>query len=188
MMVLGLVVRQPDTVAGIGRRLHDQFRAAGFARSTAYSSLPSLAADGYALLARPGPPKEPTLDFYEATPAGREHFLQWMRCTDVPVLVRDIFQCKLELAEPEDVPAILEFVRALEDSFLDMSDAARLRLRREQRSRSSHPDQASEWRRRMRSLQIRDEAVLWALMAQRLERLVEELEQMHAGAAPKETS
>ncbi len=188
MMALGLLVQQSDTIAGVGRRLHDQFRAAGFARTTAYSSVPSLAADGLALLVRPAPPEQPTLAFYEATPAGREHFLRWMRCTDVPVLVRDIFQCKLELAEPEDVPAILELVNALENSFLDMCDEARVRLRREQRSRSSRPDKASEWRRQMRRLQIQDEAVLWTSMALRLKRLGEQLEKMHAGAVSEETS
>ncbi len=187
MLVLGLVVRQPDTVAGIGRRLADHFRVASFPKGSAHGNLPSLAKKGYVRLVAPGPPDRPTLDRYEATPAGRDHFLEWLRCTEVPVLVRDILQCKLELVEREDLASLVRFVHTLEEMFTDMCDAARVRVLKEQRSRRARAGgKPPDWRQKLRSIQNKDEANLWSLMAQRLERLGEDLEELLAEIAPEE--
>lgn len=180
MLVLGLVVRESDTIAGVGRRLADQFQTADFPRGSAHGNLPSLAEKGYVRLAAPGPPGRSTLDRYEATPAGREHFLAWLRCAEVPVLVRDVLQCKLELVEPEDLASLVRFVRMLEEMFTDMCDTARVRVLKEQRSRCARAGKPRDWRGRLRGIQNKDEVNLWGLMVQRLERLGEELEELLA--------
>ncbi len=183
MMVLGLIVQQPDTVAGVNRRLKAQFRIAGFAKGAAHNNLPSLADKGYVRLVTPGPPNKPTQDFYEATSSGREYFLDWLRSTDVVVLVRDILQCKLELVERDDLAALVRFVRALEQTFMDMCDAARARVLREQRARRAQAGKPLDWRQRLRGIQNKDEANLWSLMAMRLERLGDDLEELLAEIA-----
>jgi DNA-binding PadR family transcriptional regulator len=194
MLVLGLVVRQSDTVAGIGRRLADDFRVAGFPRGSAHSNLPSLAEKGYVRLAAHGPPGRPTLNRYEATPAGREHFLEWLRCSEAPVLVRDVLQCKLELVEREDLASLVRFVHMLEAMFTDMCDTARVRVLKEQRSRRARAGQLGgasqppDWRQKLRGIQNKDEANLWGLMAQRLELLGEDLEELLAEIAPEQAA
>jgi DNA-binding PadR family transcriptional regulator len=189
MMVLGVVVRQSDTVTEIGRRLKEEFRIAGFAKGAAHNNLPSLASEGYVRLVRPGPPGEPTQDFYEATQAGREHFLEWLRTTSASVLVRDILQCKLTLAEErDDLDPLLQFVRSLEGVFTDMCDIAHVRALREQRSRRAQADKPQDWRKRLRSIQTKDETYLWHVMAQRLSRLGDDLEQLLADIAAEEAA
>lgn len=177
MMVLGLVVQQPDTVAGVSRRLSDQFASARFAKGAAHGNLPSLAQKGYVRLVEPGPPGEPTRDRYEATSEGRGHFLEWLHSSELPLIVRDVLQCKLEFLQPEDLVAMLRGVRELEDSFTAMCDAARARVLREQRSRRARSEPV-DWRVKLRGIQSRDEANLWSLMSQRLEHLGDELEDL----------
>lgn len=177
MIVLGLVVQRADTVAGINRRLVDQFATARFAKGAAHGNLPSLAEKGYVRLVQPGPPGEPTRDRYEATASGRELFASWLHGSALPVMVRDVMQCKLELMEPDDLPALLRTIRELEESFTAMCDVARVRVLRQQRLRRAR-DGAADWRERLGGIQAKDEANLWGLMAQRLERLGEDLEEL----------
>lgn len=175
MMVLGLVIRQEDTVAGVDRRLADQFASARFSRGSAHKNLPSLAEKGYVRLIENGPPQEPTLDRYEATPKGVELFRGWLRHTELPPAIRDALQCKLEFLEREDLAALIEIVREEEEAYTVACDIARSRVLGEQRSRRARPKPA-DWRVRLRSIQSKDEANLWSLMSQRLERLHDELE------------
>jgi DNA-binding PadR family transcriptional regulator len=175
MMVLGLVIRQQDTVAGVDRRLADQFASARFSRGSAHKNLPSLAEKGYVRLVENGPPQEPTLDRYEATPKGVELFRGWLRRTELPPAIRDALQCKLEFLEREDLAALIEIVREEEEAYTFACDIARSRVLGEQRSRRAR-QKLADWRVRLRSIQSKDEANLWSLMSQRLERLHDELE------------
>ena len=101
MMVLGLVIQQQDTVAGVGRRLADQFASARFSRSSAHKNLPSLAEKGYVRLVARAPEGEASLDRYEATPKGVELLRSWLRGAGLPPAIRDALQCKMELVERE---------------------------------------------------------------------------------------
>jgi DNA-binding PadR family transcriptional regulator len=188
MMVLGVVVQQSDTVTEIGRRLKEQFAIAGFANGAAHNNLPSLADEGYVRLVRPGPPGEPTQDFYEATQAGREHLSEWLRTTSASVLVRDILQCKLTLAgDRDDLDPLLQFVRSLEGIFTGMCDLAHARVLRDQRSRRASAKKPQDWRKRLRSIQTKDEANLWNLMSERLSHLGDDLEKLLADITAEET-
>jgi DNA-binding PadR family transcriptional regulator len=182
-MVLGLVIQQQDTVAGVARRLADQFASARFPKTAAYGNLPRLAEKGYVRLIEKGPPDEPTRDRYEATPEGVEHFRKWLRSTELPPIVRDATQCKLEFLEREDLAALIRLVREEEEAYTVACDIACARVVREQRSRRAKKGPV-DWRARLRGIQIKDEAVLWGLMSERLERLGNELEKLLDGIPP----
>jgi DNA-binding PadR family transcriptional regulator len=177
MMVLGLVIQQQDTVAGVDRRLADQFVSARFSRGSAHKNLPSLAEKGYVRLVRKGPPDEPTLDCYEATSKGVELLRGWLRHTEMPPAIRDALQCKLEFLEREDLAALIQVVREEEYAYTSACDIARSRVLREQRSRRAR-DRPIDWRIRLGGIRSKDEANLWGLMSQRLERLRDELEEL----------
>ena len=176
-MVLGLVIQRRDTVAGVARRLVDQFASARFPKASAYKNLPSLAEKGYVRVIEKGPSDEPTRDRYEATPEGIEHFRKWLRSTELPPIVRDAMQCKLEFLEREDLAALIRLVREEEKAYTAACDIARARVLREQRSRRTQGEPV-DWRVRLRGIQNKDEATLWGLMSKRLERLDNELEKL----------
>lgn len=136
MMVLGLVIQRPDTMASVARRLADQFASASFPKTSAYGNLRRLAKEGYVRVIAQGPPGKPTLNRYEATPEGIDHFRQWLRCTELPPIVRDATQYKLELlGGHEELAALIRLVREEADAYTVACDRARARVLREQRSR-----------------------------------------------------
>jgi DNA-binding PadR family transcriptional regulator len=177
MMVLGLVIQQSDTVAGVARRLADQFAVARFPGSAAYDNVPSLTDKGFVRLIAKGPPDEPTKDRYEATIDGVEHFRAWLRNAELPPMIRDALQCKLEFADREDVAALLRLVREQEEIYTAAYDIARARVVREQRARRAR-NKPVDTRVRLRTIQHKDEARLWGLMSKRLEHLSDELEEL----------
>jgi DNA-binding PadR family transcriptional regulator len=177
MMVLGLVIQQPDTVAGVARRLADRFNVARFPVGSAYDNLPSLARKGYVRLISKGPPDEPTRDRYAATPEGLEHFRGWLQSTELPPMIRDALQCKLEFVEHDDIAGLLQLVREHEEIYTAAYDFARARVLREQRSRRAK-NKPVDARARLQTIQHKDEATLWGLMSKRLERLGDELEEL----------
>jgi DNA-binding PadR family transcriptional regulator len=178
MMVLGLVIQQTDTVSGVARRLADRFQVARFPNGSAYDNLPSLARKGHVRLIAKGPPDEPTQDRYAATPKGVEHFRGWLQNTELPPMIRDALQCKLEfVVEHEDVAGLLQLVREQEEIYTAAYDFARARVLREQRSRRAK-NKPVDTRARLQRIQHKDEATLWGLMSKRLERLGEELEEL----------
>jgi DNA-binding PadR family transcriptional regulator len=184
MMVLGLVVQEPDTAAGVARRLAEQFASARFPRSSAHKNLPNLAERGYLRLLEKGP--EPSLDRYEATPEGVEHLRRWLRGSSLPPTIRDALQGKLEFLELEDLVALVRAVREEEKAYSYACDIAHARVLQQQRSRRRAGGGAADWRARLRGIQSKDEATLWSMMSQRLERLLGELEDLleELAAAP----
>jgi DNA-binding PadR family transcriptional regulator len=177
MMVLGLVIQQEDTVAGVARRLNDQFPFARFPRTAAYKNLPILATKGYVRLIENGPPNEPTLDRYGGTPEGAERLRGWLRNTDLPPGVRDVLQCKLEFVAREDLAAFIRIVRDEEEAYTLAYDIAHTAVVREQRSRRARAKPV-DWQIRLSGIQNKDKANLWGLMSKRLEHLREELEKL----------
>jgi hypothetical protein len=101
MAILALLVRQPDTVTGVGLRLDEEHPSARWPRNIAHSSVPSLAEKGYVRMARSGP--ERSRDLYEVTPQGVEHFRKWLRKSSATVpMLRDALCAKLRYVETED--------------------------------------------------------------------------------------
>jgi DNA-binding PadR family transcriptional regulator len=177
MMVLGLVIQQPDTVSGVARRLADRFEVARFPNGSAYDNIPSLAKKGFVRLIAKGPPDEPTQDRYAATPEGVEHFRRWLQSNELPPMIRDALQCKLEFVEDEDIAGLLQLVRVQEEIYTAAYDFARGRVLREQRSRRAK-NKPVDARARLQSIQRKDEATLWGMMSKRLEHLGDELEEL----------
>ena len=183
MMVLGLVVQEPDSVAGVARRLADQFASARFPKTSAHNNLPSLAAKGYVRLLETG--ERSSLDRYEATAEGVGLFREWLRHTELPPAIRDALQCKLEFLEREDLAALIQLVGEEEQAYTAAFDIAHTRVRREQRSRLAR-GRPVDWRVRLRGVQNKDEAKLWGLMSKRLEHLREDLEELLGEISPGE--
>jgi len=178
MMVLGLVVRQPDTVSGVARRLADEFASAQFPKSSAYTNIPALQREGYLRLLEHG--AEPSLDRYEATPAGVEHLRGWVRRSNPSPALRDALQGKLDFIELADLGALIQEVREQERTHRSACEAAHARLLQEQetRRRIRARGKPIDWRTRLRGIQTQDELALWGTMIQRLEQLRESLEQL----------
>lgn len=184
MMVLGLVIQKPDTVAGIARRLADQFASARWDKAAAYNNMPTLTKKGWVRVLEKGPPGEPTKDRYEATPEGVDFFRGWVRSPKLPPTVRDALQCKLELLdEYEDIAALVQLVREEEQAYTAACDIARDRVMREQRSRRNSAREPG-WHARLENIRNKDEANLWGLMSKRLERLGDELERLLDDISP----
>jgi hypothetical protein len=178
MLALGLVVQQEDTVKGVNRRMSRLFASARFTRSSAQKYLPTLATEDLVRLVEKG--FEPSLDRYAATEVGVEYFQAWLHKTELPPAVRDALQCKLEFFELDDVPALIEAVHEQEDAFTAATDIAHERLQLEQRARLV--DGKTHWRREMRRIKSKDAARLGGLMAERLQALREELEELEGRA------
>jgi hypothetical protein len=183
MMVLGLVVQEPGTVADIGRRLADQFTAASFPRNSAHTNLPSLARNGHVRLAKSGP--SPSLDFYEPEPAGIAYLHDWLRRSSLPA-IRDVVHGKLELVELEDIPAFLRIVREDEKACRAACDLAHGRLLTHKRLLRRVPKGAADWRDRLCLIRLEDRATTWSGRAERLAVLGDNLEQMLEDTVPGE--
>lgn len=177
MMVLGLVIQRSDTVAGVARRLVDKFEVARFPAASAYDNMPSLAEKGFVQLVEKGPPGEPTRDRYEATSKGVKHFRAWLRRSELPPMIRDALQCKLEFSGREDLEVLTCEVRELQEVYTQAYDIARGRVLRQQRVRRSK-GKPVDVDTRLQAIRNKDEANLWGLMYKRLERLGDELEEL----------
>jgi DNA-binding PadR family transcriptional regulator len=175
VLCLGLALQREDTVKGIDRRLTRLFSSARFTRGSAHKNLPSLAADGLVQLIEKG--AEPSLDRYAGTDKGEEQFQAWLHQTELPPAVRDALHCKLEFYELDDLPALVEAVREQEEAFTAATDIAHERLQAEQRVRRASGN-ATDWRFELRRIKTKDAAKLGGLMAERLEALREELEEL----------
>ena len=128
-----------------------------------------------------GPPDEPTHDRYAATPKGVEHFRGWLQNTELPPMIRDALQCKLEFVEHEDLAGLLQIVRGEEQAytclrFRPCPSLAGTALARAQQA-GGHAGQTAGY-----PAQRRSDAV--GVMSKRLERLREELEELLERSPP----
>jgi hypothetical protein len=175
MAILGLVVQQPDTVAGIGLRLPERFPRASFARSAAHNNLPSLARQGLVRVVKHGP--EPSLDRYEATPDGAARFRAWLRASSAaPPALRDALHAKLEFSERSDLKLLIGAIQEEEQACVSEYGAAHARLLAARRTAADPAD----WRAVVGGALRADEAMLWGMRARRLQRLREHLEDVDA--------
>ncbi len=175
MAILGLVVRKPDTVAGIRKRLTEHFPHAGWSSSVAYSDLDSLAGQGFLRMTEQGEKRGE--DRYEATPRGGAHFSEWLReASEAAPALHDATRARLELCAEEDLPAMLPMLQAEEQICADRFDAARLRLTQARRFGRLGPPDGSDGRGRLVYALLTDDILIWGNRALRLKRLREELE------------
>lgn len=174
MAILGLLVQQPDTTAGVGVRLAELFPRAHWARNTVHNNMPSLIEQGLVRLVDKG--SEASLDRYEATSAGAGRFRAWLhRSTVLSPTVRDALQGRLAFAERDELVSLIEMVRQSEDAHRMEFAAAQGRVKTVIRSmRRSHG--GVDWRLKLQFIQSGDEATLLGMMYKRLQRLGDELE------------
>ena len=179
MMILGLVIQQEDTVAGVARRMNDQFASPRVGR---------------------GPPRTKICPAWPATAScgwSRKGRRTSRRSTAMRGRPRASSSCMGGCAPHGAAPgrprrgAVQAGVRRGRGSRsrLSRSSAKKSRrtrslttsrtprVRREQRSRLAR-GRPVDWRIRLRGIQNKDEARLWSLMSKRLERLREELEEL----------
>jgi hypothetical protein len=179
MAVLGLVVQQPDTIAGVAYRLSETFPHAHWSAAAAHSNMPSLATQGLLRVIREG--SLPTLDLYEATSAGVAEFYGWLvRSSPAPPALRDALQARLEFIELTGLPALVEMVRRDERMFTREYAAAHKRWKQITSMKVSPGGDGPEeaFRRELKVVQLADEADLWALQARRLRQLGGRLERV----------
>lgn len=100
--ILGLLVSERDTIAGLGPRLQAEHPGGRWPRNAAHMSIPTLAGSGLVRVARPG--RERSLDLYEPTPAGMAHFHAWLRrpVAALPAQ-RDALRAKLRYADSDEL-------------------------------------------------------------------------------------
>lgn len=187
MAILGLIVRKPDTVAGIRKRLTEKFPHSGWSSSVAYSDLESLDGQGFIRLTVQGEKRGE--DGYEATPEGVAHFRMWLReSSEAAPALHDPTRARLELCEAEDLPAMLPLLVVEERICIDRFDAARLRLNKKRRSGHFGPADGSDENGRLVYALMTDDMLLWGHRALRLKRLREEIEGRSPDVEPLEDS
>jgi DNA-binding PadR family transcriptional regulator len=180
MAILGLVIQQGDTAAGVGARLVDRFPRARWSRSVAHNDLPSLAKQGLVRMVQPG--SKPSLDRYEATPQGVDQFQEWLRATSMaPPMLRDALSAKLAFSEEHDLPDLLQAIREEERICVAEFEAAQMRLNAARRLGQLGPANGTDWRGRVQSAIMTDEAMMWGQRAKRLQCLRQELEEPDDG-------
>lgn len=171
--LLGLLVRQPDTAAGLGVRLTEMFPRAHWSRGTVHNNMPSLVKQRLVRLVARG--HEPALDRYEATAEGIIRFREWLRQSKITPRLRDAFQGRLPFMEQDELASLIETVRQSENAYRMEYAAAQGRVKvvtRTMRRSSGSVD----WRSKLQFIQSGDEAMLLGMMFRRLQRLGDELE------------
>jgi DNA-binding PadR family transcriptional regulator len=177
MAVLGLVVQQPDTIAGVALRLSETFPRARWSPGAAHSNMPNLAKQGLLRVVQEG--REPTLDRYEATPKGVAQFRRWVgRSSSLPPALRDGLQARLEFAELEELSALVETVREAERDCRSEYAAAHGRWKAYTNlgppSGPAGPERL--FKSKLKGIQLMDEVMLWGAQAKRLGHLSRQLE------------
>jgi DNA-binding PadR family transcriptional regulator len=179
ILCLGLLRQKADTIQGLDQRLKRRFASANFTRGSANKSIPGLLEKGLVELVETGDKR--TLDRYRVTPIGETYFLKWLRQAELPPMVRDALQCKLEFFELEEMPDVIE---ALEEQAISFGAAADLahemlqseyRLRRDRARRGQPPS----WRLALGIAKTKDAANLGNGMRDRLNAAVEELKDVY---------
>jgi DNA-binding PadR family transcriptional regulator len=174
--VLGLLIDEPDCVAGLTRRLAVQFPQARFGRNTAYKAMPTLARQGLVSVVERG--RHRSLDRYAATRDGRQSFRESLRAASavVPVL-RDALRARLEhVGDETELREVIAAIRGQEEACLEEYATARRRFLEHRRARSLGAAGADGLRETVDRALMIDEAVLWGTRARRLQRLRESLQ------------
>lgn len=175
MAILGLLVQNSDTAAGVGVRLVETFPRANWSRTAVHKAMPVLVKQRLVRLVARG--SEPGLDRYEATVRGIARFRAWVReSSTLPLPIRDAFQGRLSFAEQDDLDLLIEDVRQAESAQRIECAAAQGRVKAMSRSMRRRSSGAASWRSKLDFIQAADETVLLGLMLRRLQKLGDELE------------
>lgn len=185
MALLGLMVRRPDTVAGVRERLAERFPHSGWSSSAAYSNLESLERQGLIRLVQQGEARGE--DSYEATPRGKEHFQVWLReGSEAAPALHDATRARLVLGTEEDLPTLLPLLEAEQKVCTERFHAARWRLNKARHFGHLGPANGSEGKGRLAYALMVDDALIWGQRAMRLKRMRDELEGRSSDVEPRD--
>jgi len=178
IICIGLLRQKPDTIRGLNRRLKLKFASADFARGSASKSIPGLLKAGLVELVVKG--DKPTLDCYRITHAGEAHFLNWLRRTELPPIVRDVLQCKLEFFELAELPHVIEGMEEQAIAYGAAADIAHETLQNEKRLRRQREKrgQPPNFQLELNIEKTKDLANLGIAMRDRLNDAVEGLKEL----------
>jgi len=174
MAVLGLLVQHSDTVGGLSLRLEGQHPNARWPRNIVHNTLTSHVRKDLVRVVGSGGAAER----YEATPAGVEHFREWLRksAATVPTL-RDALRAKLSYIEDEEqLAGAIRDIRKQEEWCVDEAETAQGRYRRAWRLGRLQSSGKHDVRTRVRRVLMVDEVKLWLERAAALRRLRVSLE------------
>jgi DNA-binding MarR family transcriptional regulator len=177
MAVLALVVQQPDTRSKVAARLAQEFAHAGWSRSAAYGNLDSLERQGLVRKAAHGGRASCVL--YEVTVKGAAVSARWVCGSDAKLPVaRDVVHGRLRFSAPEVLPAIIEALRAEQEHCAKEYGRAHGEAAQARWSPVSRREHAPGCGAEIARFLIADEAAFWGALAQRRQRLREQLENL----------
>jgi DNA-binding PadR family transcriptional regulator len=117
-VILGLLAEEPSSCYQLDRRLADRFGSVGYTSGMAAKTVKRLAGAGLVrrvdseAQAALGIAGSASVPVYEPTPAGIEHFREWMWASITTPLVREELHAKIALCRPGDLPRMIELVQA----------------------------------------------------------------------------
>ncbi len=197
--VLGLVIEDPGPPHRLTAKLRQRLASAEFVDSNVYSALARLERDGFvraveethaaarppvrvgspaagvaprpALRRTPGARAETRV--FEATPAGVQHFEEWLLASSAAPPLRDELHMKVALCQPHNLPRLIELVYGQELVCLGRVQELRRSFQRMQ------PPKPDRWAG-MVLVHVRDaELSFWDARLTWLQGVRESLERMH---------
>jgi DNA-binding PadR family transcriptional regulator len=121
------VIERPGYGYDLARRLQERFGSSGFAPTGVYSALDQLSAEALVRSTRckdhGDRERAAPRTIYEATPAGIDHFEEWMLGCSSLAPVRDELYMKLALSKPHNLARLIELARAQEEDCLERLQA-----------------------------------------------------------------
>jgi DNA-binding PadR family transcriptional regulator len=122
--VLGALIRRRGSAYGYGYELRDQLmeltEALGYSDTIVYASLAALVRDGSVRVVEPENVSKrsrqaETRVYHEVTEVGERRFRAWMDSMPAKAPPREDVYQQLVAAQPEDVPHLIDAMRAFED-------------------------------------------------------------------------
>jgi hypothetical protein len=176
MAVLGLLVRQSDTVAGVRLRLDEEHPNACWSRNIVHNSLTSHLKTGFVRAVRSRP--ERLVDVYEVTSEGVEHFRRSLRESSAALPAqRDALRARLKYVEGEDeFWAAIRDIRKREELCMREGAAAVTRYKAARRLGRLTPSDEQDWKTRVDRALMIDDVKSWYEIVKGLQRLRQYLE------------
>lgn len=127
-VVLGLLVNRTSYGYALQQQLAERLSFLELAESAIYKTLDRLEADGCVEQAGTRHSGGYTRQLYRVTPEGVQEFKRWIAEPGEPPPLRSELHAKLVLAEPDDLPQLLEAVEAQADACTSQLNRAQARV------------------------------------------------------------
>ena len=176
LAILGLLIRQSDTAAGVRLRFDEEHRYGHWPRNIVHSSIASLTEAGH--ICRSSVGSSPSLDLYATTPNGVEHFRKWLHAASPKLpAMRDALRAKMLYIDDEvALRAVLRDILQRENTCKREAEAARVRYASAKRLGQLEPRSARDLGTAVRRVATVEEIRLWYRRAEEWQLLRRELE------------